>query len=115
RLLLQRPAGSTDLKLLNDLVNRKLAELRRTVDLRRSQKAKQAAGIVLNDEGKRTMDQIRAICFEIKRRENAAQSEDSLAREQAALTALLVTIGGSLLILFFFAAGLEPLVSHEPR
>ena len=49
-----------------------------------------------------------------QRRENAAQSEASLAREGAALTALLVTIGASLLLLFFFAAGLEPVFGGEP-
>src|SRR5207244_9744322 len=113
RLPASRAAESSDVARLDNLVEQKLAELRQTIDLRRAQKAEPALDVVLSDRGKRTMDEIRVICSGIKRRENAAQSEASLAREGAALTALLVTIGASLLLLFFFAAGLEPIFGGE--
>lgn len=113
RLLLPRPADSTDLTRLNDLVDRKLAELQLSIDLRRKQGPKPAIDLILSDEGKRTMDEIRVICSELQRRESAAESEASLAREGAALTTLLVTIGGSLLLLFFFSVGLEPVLKSD--
>src|SRR5204863_3863275 len=115
KLLAPRQTESGNLARLKNLVDQKFAELRETIDLRRRRGEIPAIDLVLSDVGKRTMDEIRSICSEIQHRENAAQSEDSLARQAAALTALLVTIGGSLLLLFFFAAGVEPILSREPK
>ena len=67
----------------------------------------------LRGQGKLAMDQIRTICFEIKRRENAALHEANLGRQGAGLATLLATLGASLVLLFFFAAGLEPIFGPE--
>jgi PAS domain S-box-containing protein len=90
---------------LNSLVDQELTEVRRTVDLRRTQGAAPALAMVLSDEGKQVMDQIRALRGEIR----AAQYSNLMAAqdeaESAARTALLITIIGSLVLLGFFVAG----------
>jgi PAS domain S-box-containing protein len=110
-LLAGRTGENGNLSRLNQLTKQKLAELRRTIDLRRTQGLQAALDVVLSDEGKRSMDEIRGICLEIESRESAARIAGSADGEGAAQTALLVTTGGALLLMFFFAAGLEPLRS----
>ena len=100
-----------NLRRLNQLVEQKLAELRRTIELRRTAGLQAALDVVLSDEGKRTMDEIRALCHGIESREFAVRSAALVEGEAAAQTALLVTTGGALLLMFFFAAGLEPITS----
>jgi two-component system, LuxR family, sensor kinase FixL len=90
---------------LNDLVNQKLAELRRTIELRRSEGITPALNIVVSDHGEQVMDQIRSLGDEIQRREESSRIEASLARETAAQGALLVTAVGSLILLAFFIVG----------
>ena len=107
-LLAPRSGQQPDLARLNSLVNQKLAELRQTIDLRRTQGAAPALAMVLSDEGKAEMDQIRALSRQIQGRENAVQGQASLEGEAAARTALLATLAGALVLLFFFAVGLEP-------
>jgi PAS domain S-box-containing protein len=113
--LSQRPGQPENLAKLNALVNRRVAELGQTIEVRRTQGAAPALEIVLSDRGKRTMDEIRGICSQIQRRESAARSEASLDREAAAQTALLAAIFGSLILLFFFAARLEPVMNRDPQ
>ena len=66
RLLARRQGQSGSTPQLNRLVEQKLAELRETIDLRRAQSAAQALNVVLSDRGRRLMDEIRGICFEIQ-------------------------------------------------
>ncbi|MBI1841463.1 MAG: CHASE3 domain-containing protein, partial [Verrucomicrobia bacterium] len=98
---------------LNNLTNQKLGELRQTIDLRRMQGSTPALALVLSDQGKRVMDEFRGICADIQRRENSAQGQASSEGEAAAQIALLVTVAGSLLLVFFFVVGLEPFLSGE--
>lgn len=90
---------------LNDLVNQKLAELRQTIELRRSEGITAALNMVLSDRGKQMMDQIRGMGAEIQRREESSRIEASRERETAAQSALLVATVGSLILLAFFAVG----------
>jgi len=114
-LLARHPEQSSAVARLNDLVNQKLTELRQTIELRRTQGAVPPVAIVLSDRGKQTMDEIRAVCADIRRRENVSHAQMSLTREAAAGTALLITVAGSLLLLFLFAVGLEPYASPDPQ
>lgn len=68
-LLAGRPTEAEPLARLNTLVNQKLAELRQTIELRRTQGAAPALTIVASDQGKRAMDEIRDTCAQIRRRE----------------------------------------------
>jgi PAS domain S-box-containing protein len=115
KLLLGNRRGMQDFDQLNTLANRKLDELRHTVQARRTQGAQAALAIVLTDKGKRTMDSIRALCVQMQRNENASQTQAFASGEAAAGIALLITVAGSLVLLFFFAFGLEPFASPDPH
>lgn len=114
-LLAARPGESANVVQLDSLVNQKLSELQETIDLRREQGAERALALVLSDRGKRVMGDIRALGADIQQRENSAQSQATIEGEAAARTALLATIAGSLVLLFFFAFGLEPFASTDPQ
>jgi PAS domain S-box-containing protein len=115
RLLAGRPGQSASAARLNALTADKLAELRETIALRRTRGAATPPPIVLSDRGKQTMDEIRAICAQIRRTEISSRSQASTQGEAAAGTALLVTIAAALLLLFLFAFGLEPFASPDPQ
>src|SRR5579884_2646769 len=96
RMLAARPNESSNVVRLDDLTTRKLAELDQTILLRRTRGPAPALAIVLGHEGRRTMDEIRAVCADIQRRETASQTQESLADEAAAGTALLITVSALL-------------------
>jgi CHASE3 domain sensor protein len=60
---------------LAGLVDQKMTELRETVDLRRKQGATPAMEVVLSDRGKRIMDELRDICFDVRREAVSRQNE----------------------------------------
>ncbi|MDD5543525.1 MAG: CHASE3 domain-containing protein, partial [Acidobacteriia bacterium] len=95
---------------LNELVNQKLEELRQTIEIRRTQGAGAAVALVLTDRGKRLMDEIRAVCSEVRRGQKVSQNQASVEGEKVARTALLATVAGSLVLIFLFVVGLEPFV-----
>jgi len=100
---------------LNALTADELSELRETVEQRRTRGIAPSLDIVFSDRGRQTMDEIRAICDQIRRTEISSQSQASTDGEVAAGTALLTTIVGSLVLLFLFAFGPEPFASPEPQ
>ena len=112
-LLDARPGESAKVARLDGLVNEKLTELRETIELRRTQSPQAALALVLSDQDKRAMDEIRAQCAEIKRNESSIQNRASAEGEAAAQAALLVTIAGSLVLLFILAFGFEPYASPD--
>lgn len=114
-LLAARPGEQAKVAPLDSLVDEKLAELRDSIERRRTQSAQAAVALVLSDQDLHTMRQIRALCTEIKRDEGSAQSNASAEGEAAAQTALLATVAGSLVLLFLFAFGLEPFASPDPQ
>jgi signal transduction histidine kinase len=98
--------GEPDTALrLNDLVDRKLADLRRTIDLRRTQGFKPALDAVRSDGGRQLMDKIRGMGIEIQGREEAARVHTVLEREATAKNSFLVTTVGSLILIVFFMVG----------
>lgn len=105
RLLARRQGQSGSTPQLNRLVEQKLAELRETIDLRRAQSAAQALNVVLSDRGRRLMDEIRGICFEIQDHEFAALIDAQRDGAAAARRAFLITAIGSLIVLSFFVVG----------
>ncbi len=115
RLLAAKPVLAADMARLNAVTTDKLSELAATIELRRTQGIAPALSIVLSGRGQRAMEQIRAICNQIRRTEISSQSQASTEGETAAGTALLATIAGSVVLLFLFAFGLDPFASPEPQ
>jgi signal transduction histidine kinase len=95
---------------LNDIVTRKFADMAENIEDRRREHATPSVETVLGDPGKKLMDRIRRLCSGIQQRENALHSEAEADREGAAKTALLATVSGSLILLFFFVSGFQPLL-----
>ena len=115
RLLAARSRRSADVARLNALIADKLAEVGEAIELRRTRGVAPAMSVVLSDRGRQAMEQIRAICGQIRRAEISSESQSFAEREPAAGTALLATITGSVVLLFLFAFGLEPFASREPQ
>ena len=110
-----RSDESRDVALLNTLATRKLAELRQAIDLRRAGSTAPATALALSDEGKRTMDAIRAVCRDIDSAEKGRQHQASIQGETAARTTLLATSVASLGLLLLFALRFGPGVEVHPR
>lgn len=79
-LTADNPGHRRGLDLLEPLVDRKLEELQNTIELYRGRGLEAALTVVFTDEGKRTMDEIRAAIAAMKASEKALLTE----REQAA-------------------------------
>ena len=115
RLLAGRTNESGNLARLSNLVDQKLAELRQTINVRRTEGMASAITAVLSDRGQQTMDETRALVAQIRRTELSSQAQASTEGEAAAQTALLAAVAGSLVLLFLFAFGLEPFASPDPQ
>ncbi|PYU02297.1 MAG: hypothetical protein DMG38_00805 [Acidobacteria bacterium] len=82
---------------LEQLIEKKLAELQRTIDLRKEKRLAAANAVVLGGEGKRWMDRIRAVLADMQNEENhiralrTAEMADALKR-----TSRIVLAGNAL-------------------
>ena len=110
-----RSGESRNVALLSTLAMRKLAELQHAIDLRRAGSTAPATALALSDEGKRTMDAIRAVCRDIDSVEKGRQRQASIQGETAARTTLLATSVASLGLLLLFALRLGPGAEVHPR
>jgi PAS domain S-box-containing protein len=115
RLLRDRQGGEQQFSELNSLAERRLDELRRTIEVRRTQGAQAALAMVRTEDGKRTMDSIRVLCVQMRRNELASQVLASDSAQAAEGVALLITVAGSMVLLFLFAFGFEPFASPDPQ
>ncbi len=96
---LMRPENRARMPRLEQLTDRKLAELRKTIDLRTTAGGEAALHIVLLGEGKEMMDQIRILCSEIDATSRSAMLTSQRATEASAQRLRRFSVG-SLLILF---------------
>lgn len=101
---------------LQQLVSEKLAELQRTIDLRRTGHVEAALEIVRTNQGKATMDEIRRLA------NRASQSEVAKVRAQTALAAthavrirLLIVLGSTIatLLLLFSTVRIHRLLRSQ--
>jgi CHASE3 domain sensor protein len=113
RLTSDNPVQQKNLDRLEPLVNAKFAELGQTVALEKNLDHNGALKIVLNDFGKNTMDQIRAILRDMRdvetgllqQREEAYQQT---SRKNAKLSGLIIAIGlGFIITIYFLLRRLE--------
>jgi PAS domain S-box-containing protein len=107
--------GNGDVEELTTLANTKLSELHQTIEIRRTQGVQAATAMVLTGQGQRTMDSVRALCAEMRGAETTRQTQSSADGEAAAGVVLLITVAGSLVLLFLFAFGFEPFTSPDPQ
>ena len=103
--LLSRPGDQPqDALHLSALLDQKLAELHKTIELRRSQGLEAALAVVLTGRGKQLMDQIRELCTGIQKREYSALIDASRHEKTYARQTELVMIAGSLILFAFLIA-----------
>ncbi len=86
------------------LIEAKLAELRRTIDTRRSAGFEATAKIVASGEGKRSMDDLRRIIDEMDREERALLQQRAADVESASSGARSTLLFGTILCLLFVTA-----------
>jgi CHASE3 domain sensor protein len=107
QLTADNPVQQKNLDRLEPLVNGKLVELAQTVALERNSDHAGALKIVMNDFGKNTMDQIRAILGDMRNIETGLlqQREETYqqtSRRNAEMSALVIALGFGFMIAVFF-------------
>lgn len=85
------------LQALDPLVEKKLSELQKTVDLRKTEGLAAANKVVLGGSGKQLMDEIRVVLAEMANEESELQSIRTQETAEALTRANRTVIGGSLL------------------
>ncbi len=91
---------------MRQLITTKFAELQQTIDLHRAGRADQALNLVDSDQGKLTMDQIRALVAEISQGEQSMLASNSAALQVAQRRSYVMVLGGlALLLVLVLAAG----------
>ncbi|HMF79295.1 MAG TPA: PAS domain S-box protein [Bryobacteraceae bacterium] len=102
-----RPDEAKRLEALRPLINNKLDELRRTIDLRRQQGPEAALAVVLTDRGKDLMEQVRQFCADIQRAAYARLADQSAkARSSANQIGFISTLGSSALFVLLFISSM---------
>jgi methyl-accepting chemotaxis protein len=104
QLTSDNPSQTQRIAQLQPLVAAKFAELQRTIDVRRAQGFEPTQRIVASNEGKRVMDEIRAVlgAMDHDSRELLKQRADEV--EAASGAARTTILGGTLLCLLFIVA-----------
>jgi methyl-accepting chemotaxis protein len=95
KLTLDNPDQQRRLATVTGLIDNKLAELKQTIDLRKSQGFDAALKIVLTNEGKNIMDQIRGVVAEADQEEQSLlQRRSEEARASSDMTMSVILWGG---------------------
>ena len=100
------PNQQKHIQELTPLIEKKLAEMQNTVDLRRNKGVAAATGVVLEGSGKQAMDQIRTLIAEMTNEENyllrnRTQQADASATKSARTVLAGTLLSISLMVLCF--------------
>ena len=95
--------SSDDLALLTNMVDRKMAELRKTIDLRQAEGFDAAAAIVKDNEGRVIMDELRANIVRIKAEQLASLQQEAARSDLTTRTRTAVFILTGILNIAFLA------------
>ena len=87
------------------LLDRKLAELKKTIDLQQSEGPEAALAVVQTGEGRRTMERIRAVSQEIEDVENARWLASWNSIQHEARQVRVITLLGALLLVALVGGG----------
>jgi len=90
------PDQQKHLPELEQLIDKKLAELQRTIDLRKQNGLAAANAVVLSGEGKRWMDQIRSVLADMQNEENHVRSVRGAEMTDALNRTSRIVIAGNL-------------------
>jgi len=101
QLTIDSPAHTARLGAMRPLIDAKLAELGRRIELRRSSTFEAAAASIKSGEGKRLMDKIRSIIGEMDRDETSLLDSRRRDAEASTEAANLVVIVGSIAAIMF--------------
>src|SRR5579872_4698189 len=104
QLIAGDPVQEHSLSGLEEVVRQKLADVMKTVELRRTSGAPEAIAVVRNNRGKSYMDRIRALVSQMEAVERASLDSRENDWRKAESTTFGVTFGGSLLLLLLIAA-----------
>ncbi|MBB4009523.1 sensor histidine kinase [Allorhizobium taibaishanense] len=111
-LLKPHPDRGADVQRLRGLVNAKLGELARTVELTRTGNGDKAVDLVRDGYGKRLMDQIRAILDDV-RDQSDARIDQGIANQVLAVGWLQIfTIGGAVAIFIVIGGAIGIIIQH---
>src|SRR5438105_6570494 len=91
------PTQQRRIKLLRGLVEKKIAELQKTIDLRKKKGLAAANEIVLSGEGKQWMDQIRGVLAEMQEEEDHIRTLRSREMTDALQRTSRIVVAGNLL------------------
>jgi methyl-accepting chemotaxis protein len=94
------PEQLQDLNKLEDLVHAKLAELQKTIDLKKSGQVKEAMNLVLTDMGQQMMEKLRGQVRQMTDRERARLEERRVQRDRWLDFASWINLGGMVICLF---------------
>ena len=95
--------SAEDLALLTRLIDRKLTELRTTIDLRQRQGFDAAAAVVRDDEGRATMDELRKAVTRIKADQLASLQQEIAVNDETTRVRTAVFILTGILNIAFLA------------
>lgn len=103
-LTADNPQYQQQLNRLEPLVAAKLAELKKTIDLRRQQGLESALQVVKTNQGKQLMDDVRSIVQQMEQEERGLLQQYSVLAQASAKNATLVLAIALLLILVVLGA-----------
>lgn len=95
-------AQQPQLSQMEELIRKKLAELKATIDLKKNQNSDAAIQLVLTNQGKELMEQLRKLIHQMQAEENAQLQSWLKVREDAFQKGQLIFSGGILLNLIVF-------------
>ncbi len=100
--LIAEPDQQQQIKILEPLVRQKLAELQETVDLKKNQASEAALQVVLTNQGKNFMDQIRMVIQQMQVKQNEQLQNWLKAKDEQAFAGQWIFLFGMVLNLFGF-------------
>lgn len=110
------PEEAERVQYLESLVDEKVAELRRTIELRRSKGSGAALNEVLTDRGKTLMDEVRRSCGEVEAMSNSRLRRESAAAKTGANDIGFVsTVGSACLFVLLILATITIQRARERR
>ncbi|WP_077034483.1 response regulator [Pelomonas sp. KK5] len=98
-LTADNPRQQTRVDQLQQLVRDKLAELEESIALKRAGKSEDALTLVRTDRGRVVMERMRSVLADMEREERGLGAERRVAWDRTAVASLVVTLGGSALLL----------------
>jgi PAS domain S-box-containing protein len=95
--------SAADVNRVVDLIDRKMTELRKTVELRRNSGFDPAAALIRSDEGRHIMEQLRSEIAGLQARKTAALEADRKRSDQATRTRTIMFAGTGLINILVLA------------